>query len=141
MVVAIPSCLKLFTQEVCLALHFALAKAGRSIAARIAMIAITTNNSINVKPRGRLPDFAPRKHFSTIIFVAQTRVSGDRISPALITNISKTPQLVISANCPIGSEPDKTSSVRREQGSSILRAARGIGIRGPVDTDRLRQGS
>ncbi len=33
-----------------MALSLALAKAGRSIAARIAMMAITTNNSINVNP-------------------------------------------------------------------------------------------
>jgi hypothetical protein len=39
-------------QEVCLALHFALLKAGNSIAARMAMMAITTSNSISVKPCG-----------------------------------------------------------------------------------------
>jgi hypothetical protein len=37
-------------QEVALAFDFALASAGRSIPARIAMIAMTTRSSISVKP-------------------------------------------------------------------------------------------
>jgi hypothetical protein len=37
--------------EVCFARDFALLNAGNNIAASIAMIAITTNNSIKVKPR------------------------------------------------------------------------------------------
>jgi hypothetical protein len=35
------------------AFRLALAKAGRSMPARMAIIAMTTNNSINVKPLGR----------------------------------------------------------------------------------------
>ena len=46
-----PNCLILLKQLVCLAFSRALLRTGRSIAARIAMIAITINNSINVKPR------------------------------------------------------------------------------------------
>lgn len=42
------SCFRLFMQTVRLAFSLALAKAGNSIAARIAMIAITTSNSIKV---------------------------------------------------------------------------------------------
>src|SRR5687768_269725 len=41
---------KLLIQEVALPFSFARLSAGRSIAARIAMIAITTNNSISVNP-------------------------------------------------------------------------------------------
>src|SRR4030095_15874420 len=49
-----PICLLLLRQVVCCAFVFALASAGRSIAARIAMIAITTRSSISVKaPRSR----------------------------------------------------------------------------------------
>jgi len=40
----------LFTQLICWALAFALPKAGNNIAARIAMMAITTSSSINVNP-------------------------------------------------------------------------------------------
>ena len=43
-------CLVLFMQDIACALYFALANAGNSIAASIAMIAITTSNSIKVKP-------------------------------------------------------------------------------------------
>ena len=39
----------LLRQEAAMAFSLALAKAGRSIAARIAMMAITTSNSIRVK--------------------------------------------------------------------------------------------
>jgi len=41
---------------------FALASAGKSIAARIAIIAITTSNSINLKPR-----FCPLFHTSNLV--------------------------------------------------------------------------
>jgi hypothetical protein len=44
------NCLLLFKQVVRSALALALAKAGKSSAARIAIIAITTSSSINVKP-------------------------------------------------------------------------------------------
>src|SRR5205809_4121037 len=43
------SCLELLMHEIACALHFALLNAGSSIAASMAMIAITTNNSIKVK--------------------------------------------------------------------------------------------
>src|SRR5436190_12297754 len=43
-------CFKLPMQVVRIALSLALDNAGKSIAARMAMIAITTSNSINVKP-------------------------------------------------------------------------------------------
>jgi hypothetical protein len=49
MIKANPICLLLFIQEACCALALAFAKAGNSIAAKIAMIAITTNSSISVK--------------------------------------------------------------------------------------------
>jgi hypothetical protein len=42
--------LQVLTQFIILALALALPSAGNSIAARIAMMAITTSNSINVKP-------------------------------------------------------------------------------------------
>src|SRR5262245_12218367 len=45
-----PNCLLLLTHCVRTALSFALERAGSSIAARMAMIAITTKSSINVKP-------------------------------------------------------------------------------------------
>src|SRR5688500_2909305 len=48
-----PSCRRLFVQEVRLALFFALARAGRSMPARIAMMAMTTSNSMSVKARRR----------------------------------------------------------------------------------------
>src|SRR5438093_6545814 len=44
-----PTCFKLFTQEILWALALALARAGRSSPARMAMMAITTNSSMSVK--------------------------------------------------------------------------------------------
>ena len=44
-------CFWLFTQEICLAFSLALLNAGSNMAARIAIIAITTSNSINVNFR------------------------------------------------------------------------------------------
>src|SRR6185437_11909202 len=41
----------LFKQELCWALNFALASAGRSIAARMAIMAMTTRSSMRVKAR------------------------------------------------------------------------------------------
>jgi hypothetical protein len=43
----------LFTQLIACALSLALASAGSSMAARMAMIAMTTNNSISVKARSQ----------------------------------------------------------------------------------------
>ena len=45
-----PICFSLFMQKICCALALACASAGRSMAARMAMMAMTTNNSINVNP-------------------------------------------------------------------------------------------
>src|SRR2546430_2313226 len=53
---AMASCRWLFMHWIPCALHLARAKAGRSMAARIAIMAMTTSNSINVNPlewRGR----------------------------------------------------------------------------------------
>src|SRR5688572_1997305 len=57
MCVAMPSCRRLLTQLARLAFSFAALNAGRSMPARIAMIAMTTSNSIRVKPRGIEPEF------------------------------------------------------------------------------------
>jgi hypothetical protein len=48
-----PICLKLFKQDILSAFRLARDKAGKSMAARIAMMAITTNSSISVKPPRR----------------------------------------------------------------------------------------
>src|SRR5450631_2530641 len=47
------NCLRLFMQEIACAFCLALLKAGNSIAAKMAMIAITTSNSIKVKAPAR----------------------------------------------------------------------------------------
>src|SRR6267142_4225604 len=47
------SCLVLFIQETPWAFCFALIKAGNNMAARMAIMAMTTSNSIKVKPRGK----------------------------------------------------------------------------------------
>src|SRR5208283_1294417 len=49
MVMAMPTCLRLDTQRAVLPRSRALLRAGSNMAARIPMMAITTNNSINVK--------------------------------------------------------------------------------------------
>jgi hypothetical protein len=49
------NCLLLFMQEVNCACSLARDNAGNSIAARMAMMAMTTNNSISVNPAGRFP--------------------------------------------------------------------------------------
>src|SRR6516162_8319369 len=54
MIQANPNCFWLLMQVAVVALSFARLRAGSSIAARMAMMAMTTSNSINVKP---LPDF------------------------------------------------------------------------------------
>ena len=56
MAIAIPNCRRLLVHFAPWALDFALLKAGKSIPARIAMMAITTNSSISVKPLS-LPAF------------------------------------------------------------------------------------
>jgi hypothetical protein len=52
---AMPSSFRLLVQVVLCAWSLALAKAGNSIAARIAMMAITTKSSISVNPSDRFP--------------------------------------------------------------------------------------
>jgi len=49
----VPNCFSLPRQAAVVALTFALPRAGNSIAAKIAIIAITTSNSIRVKPQER----------------------------------------------------------------------------------------
>jgi hypothetical protein len=55
----IPNCRSLFRHDARQALDFAAASAGNNNAAKMAMIAITTNSSINVK--ARTPDPALRE--------------------------------------------------------------------------------
>jgi hypothetical protein len=50
----VPICFKLLVQDIARALSRALDKAGSSIAAKIAMIAITTSNSMRVNEKNRL---------------------------------------------------------------------------------------
>src|SRR6266700_7455580 len=52
MVIAIPICLRLFKQKMLRAFSLAIARAGNSIAARMAMIAMTTKSSTRVKASG-----------------------------------------------------------------------------------------
>jgi hypothetical protein len=51
------SCLTLLTQRICWALALAFESAGNSIAARMAMMAMTTSSSISVKPPRRVQGF------------------------------------------------------------------------------------
>ena len=53
--VAKPICLRLFLHCVETACDLALARAGSSSAARMAMMAMTTSSSIRVNPRGLFP--------------------------------------------------------------------------------------
>jgi hypothetical protein len=73
--VPIPICRRLFRQAVCLAFAFALAKAGNSMAARIAMIAITTNNSINVNPP-RQQCFLPIRRIYCVFLIIYFKLFG-----------------------------------------------------------------
>src|SRR5689334_4335913 len=63
------TCLVLFMQEMAWALILAFDNAGRSMAARIAIIAMTTSNSIKVKP------FRPFVRFVTFILDATETLS------------------------------------------------------------------
>ena len=58
MTALIPSCLQLLRQEICCALALALASAGNSMAAKMAMMAMTTSNSIKVNARALFPTAA-----------------------------------------------------------------------------------
>ena len=61
-----PNCFSLFVQEMALAFSRALLNAGRSIAAKIAMIAITTSNSIRVND---LREMGGDSHCLFLLFV------------------------------------------------------------------------
>src|SRR5712692_5728123 len=80
---AIPICLLLFRQVVWRALSRAWAKTGKRIAARMAMIAITTRSSINVKPCRRRTAFVlpePKQAFGRgpCLLLLLSRVSSQR---------------------------------------------------------------
>ena len=61
-------CLRLLAQLICCALNFARDNAGKSIAARIAIMAMTTNSSINVN--ARLSSFASDEYGSRNVIIA-----------------------------------------------------------------------
>src|SRR2546421_11723015 len=61
---AVPNCLRLLVQLAKLACFFALANAGKSIPARIAIIAMTTSSSISVNAQ---TDFFRKRFFKFII--------------------------------------------------------------------------
>src|SRR5262245_17212461 len=67
--VASPHCLRLFRQAIAWAFSLAFPNAGSSIAAKIAMMAITTSNSIRVKPTVRVTFFWELHFKSRIEFV------------------------------------------------------------------------
>src|ERR1035438_4319421 len=71
---AVFSCLRLLRQLACWAFDLARAKAGSRRAARIAMMAITTSNSINVKPVAGRP-FAPRFPINLVWFISAQEYS------------------------------------------------------------------
>ena len=54
-------------QLICCALDLAFAKAGKSIAAKIAMMAITTRSSMRVNPFERVGDFQSFKVFTVFV--------------------------------------------------------------------------
>ena len=57
-------------QRIDAALHFALERAGKSIAARMAMMAMTTSNSINVKPSLRAAVLGMSEQCSLVFMVS-----------------------------------------------------------------------
>src|SRR5438128_9263904 len=63
-------------QEIVRAFAFALLKAGKSIAARIAMMAITTSNSIKVKPAGERRSPIDLEEFEGSSFISLTCGAG-----------------------------------------------------------------
>src|SRR5688572_22295557 len=74
-----PSCLRLFKQLICAAFAFALDSAGKSMLARIAMIAITTSSSIRVKPEsGRRPPVGKAFAFIWVTGVLPARPKVDK---------------------------------------------------------------
>src|SRR3712207_5867306 len=71
---ATPSCFRLLVHEAARAFSRAWAKTGKRIAARIAIIAITTSNSIRVKPGFDFPR-ARMSHLQTEATSKQVRVA------------------------------------------------------------------
>src|SRR5581483_5295376 len=72
---ATPSCFRLLAQTLRLAFSFAACNAGKSIAARIAMIAITTSSSIRVNARRIDDEEKARKRPQEVSFIIQYRTS------------------------------------------------------------------
>src|SRR5258706_2421544 len=96
-----PICRRLLVHFVRLPFSFALARAGSSIAARIAMIAMTTNSSIKVKA-----DEAFRER-SLVTFVAEAigciLSNGARVGIPLWRGVAQPPPLrVQSTSCRAG---------------------------------------
>src|ERR1039458_1763830 len=77
-----PICFKLLRHAMRLALSLALASAGNNMAARMAMMARTTSNSINVKP----PRLAPPARLETLPPVRLGSRSGVS-SAAVVANV------------------------------------------------------
>jgi hypothetical protein len=71
-IIALVSWLMLLRHELCLAFSLALTNTGKRIAARIAIIAITTNSSINVNPLFSLHIFADLPRHSGNALVHRT---------------------------------------------------------------------
>src|SRR3954470_369947 len=78
MVKAKPICFVLLRQAAPVPLSFALLKAGNNIAAKIAMIAMTTSNSIKVKPLRQVDDIAHYKVNSPDLSTRQKASQGER---------------------------------------------------------------
>src|SRR5260221_3069340 len=71
---AVVSCLRLLTQLILWAFNLAVDNAGRIIDAKMAMIAITTSSSINVKAKKRRPRMV--MCFIAVVFLSFTVASG-----------------------------------------------------------------
>src|SRR5262245_50131413 len=80
---AMPSCLRLLTHWMRVALALAVERAGRSKPARIAMMAITTSNSINVNAVfGTRDGITPDRHRGIEIGLSQEFLArADSIAP------------------------------------------------------------
>ena len=90
---AIPICLMLERQAICRPFCFARVNAGKSIAARMAMIAITTRSSMSVKPFVNW-DF----RFDTTWF-GNRRFSSVFIRESQKTSVRRPPIVMISIAC------------------------------------------
>ncbi|SRR6266568_1029278 len=99
--VASASCFWLFKQEICCAFALALLKTGKSIEASSAMIAMTTNNSINVNP------FALAG--LTLMFrVGFGSCSPFKISTALAVGLQHCFGFLLMRSYPCGNPPDNS---------------------------------